>query len=67
VFEQFFRTPEAVEQQIPGTGLGLFISRAIAEAHGGTIAALARPGGGTVFRIDLPDRIPAGKEPELVT
>jgi signal transduction histidine kinase len=67
VFEQFFRTSEAVEQQIPGTGLGLFISRAIAEAHGGTIAALPRPGGGTVFRIDLPDRIPADKKPELVT
>jgi len=53
VFEQFFRTPAASDGQIPGTGLGLFISRAIVEAHGGTIEAMPRPEGGTTFRIDL--------------
>ena len=37
-----------------GTGLGLFISRTITEAHGGRISAAGRPGGGTVFRVELP-------------
>ena len=35
VFERFFRSSTATEQAIPGTGLGLVISKAIAEAHGG--------------------------------
>lgn len=56
IFERFFRTAEAVTEQIPGTGLGLFIVRAIAEAHGGSISASARDGGGTTFRIRLPLR-----------
>ena len=56
IFERFFRTTQAVTEQIPGTGLGLFIARAIAEAHGGSISASARDGGGTTFRIRLPLR-----------
>jgi signal transduction histidine kinase len=54
VFERFFRSNRAVAGQIPGTGLGLFISKAIAEAHGGRISAKQRGGGGTIFRIELP-------------
>jgi signal transduction histidine kinase len=65
VFEQFFRARAAVNDHIPGTGLGLFIARAIAEAHGGTINAVPRDGGGTVFRVDLPVRTTA-PTPELV-
>ncbi len=65
VFDQFFRARAAVTNQIPGTGLGLFIARAIAEAHGGSITAAARDGGGTVFRIELPVRA-AVSSPELV-
>lgn len=56
IFERFFRTRTAVAEQIPGTGLGLFIARAIAEAHGGSISASSRAGGGTTFRILLPVR-----------
>jgi len=37
-----------------GMGLGLPLCRTIVEAHGGQIAAEARPGGGTCFRITLP-------------
>ena len=56
LFERFFRTSTASEHQIPGTGLGLYITRAIVEAHGGSIAVRSDPGEGTSFRVDLPAR-----------
>ncbi len=54
LFQRFFRSSTATEQAIPGTGLGLVISRAIAEAHGGTISVRSAPGKGTSFRVELP-------------
>ncbi len=50
VFEKFFRLPSASG----GTGLGLTICRGIVEAHGGTIEAVPRQGGGTAMTIRLP-------------
>jgi signal transduction histidine kinase len=54
VFDRFFRSARVVAQQVPGTGLGLFIARAIVEAHDGTIVASDRETGGASFRIELP-------------
>ena len=54
LFQRFFRSSTATEQAIPGTGLGLVISRAIAEAHGGRISVDSKPGVGTCFRVELP-------------
>jgi two-component system sensor histidine kinase KdpD len=51
VFEKFYRGHDAT---IRGVGLGLAICRAIVEAHGGTIWAENRRGGGAVFRFTLP-------------
>jgi signal transduction histidine kinase len=42
------------DQSKPGTGLGLFIARSIAEAHGGSLDVHSRPGSGVVFRLALP-------------
>ena len=65
VFDRFFRSSRVVAEQVPGTGLGLFIARAIVEAHDGTIAVSSREGGGAIFRIELPARVgrtPADQE-----
>jgi len=67
VFERFYRSPGAVAQQVQGSGLGLFIARAVVEAHGGSISAARREGGGSVFRLVLPTGVEAtATEPELV-
>jgi signal transduction histidine kinase len=67
VFDRFFRSSRVVAEQVPGTGLGLFIARAIVEAHDGTIGVSSRDGGGTTFRVELPARVArASAEPELV-
>jgi signal transduction histidine kinase len=54
LFERFFRTQSVLERQIPGTGLGLYISKAIVEAHGGRIAVRSGEGEGTTFVVELP-------------
>jgi signal transduction histidine kinase len=54
LFERFFRSQTALERQIQGTGLGLYISKAIVDAHGGRIAVDSSEGKGTTFLVELP-------------
>ena len=54
LFERFFRTSNAVERRIPGTGLGLYIVRSLVQAHGGVITLRSGAGEGTTFRVELP-------------
>jgi signal transduction histidine kinase len=52
IFEKFGRAD--VPGAKPGTGLGLFIARSIAEAHGGTLDVSSRPEAGATFTLTLP-------------
>lgn len=61
IFEKFFRGG-APAAGIPGTGLGLAVTRRIVEAHGGTISFTSEEGRGSTFRVDLPLE-PAGSAP----
>jgi two-component system OmpR family sensor kinase len=54
VFDRFYRTDKSRTRAVEGTGLGLAIVRSIARVHGGTVGASRRPGGGTLFRVTLP-------------
>ena len=52
IFEKFGRADGTAGK--PGTGLGLFIARSIAEAHGGTLDVASAPGRGATFTLVLP-------------
>ncbi|MFF8291516.1 ATP-binding protein [Streptomyces sp. NPDC016309] len=53
-----FRRGEGRDRMGPGAGLGLSIVRSVATAHGGTVTAGCRDGGGLVVTVRLP--VPAG-------
>ena len=61
VFQKFYRGPGT---RTAGAGLGLAVCRGIATAHGGTITAQRRPGGGATFVVWLPGG-DAPSEPRL--
>jgi two-component system, OmpR family, phosphate regulon sensor histidine kinase PhoR len=63
IFERFFRSASATRQVIPGTGLGLTITRAIVDAHNGTITVDSQEGKGSTFTVRLP-LLPVPTEPE---
>ncbi|MBX3185894.1 MAG: HAMP domain-containing histidine kinase [Labilithrix sp.] len=63
MFERFFTTraiggdpapPDAPPRRTKGTGLGLALVKAVAEAHGGRVSAHSPPGKGATFRVVLP-------------
>ena len=62
LFEMFARG--LVESDKSGTGLGLTICRSIVEAHGGSIHAEIRPGGGACLVFRLPRGVPPVLEAE---
>ena len=53
IFTKFFRRAET---RPTGSGLGLWISRGLVEAHGGKLTATSTPGEGSTFRFTLPSK-----------
>ena len=57
LFERFYRVDKSRSKKTGGMGIGLSITRAIVEKHGGRIFAENRKAGGTRFVIVLPDTV----------
>jgi two-component system phosphate regulon sensor histidine kinase PhoR len=60
IFEPFYRAASARVGRAQGMGLGLPISKALVEAHGGTLAVESAVGRGTTFTVTLPVQREAG-------
>ena len=54
LFERFYRRGTSRSRRTGGSGLGLAIVAAVAEVHGGAVAATAPPTGGLVVTVTLP-------------
>lgn len=63
VFEPFRRAPTAIEQGLPGLGLGLYICQAIVDSHRGTIWAENNPDRGLTLSVRLPTGPPPAPSP----
>lgn len=54
LFNQFFRAPNSQQQDIKGSGIGLYIVKEIITLHKGSIRATSVEGQGSTFTIELP-------------
>ena len=65
LFQKFYRSHRSRET-VAGTGIGLYISKAIVESHGGSIGVSSEEGRGSIFTVSIPtfqsvaDKLKAG-------
>lgn len=56
IFERFYRPGDELRRETQGTGIGLSLVKAIAEAHGGSVTVESEPGQGSSFTLTSPCR-----------
>jgi signal transduction histidine kinase len=54
IFEKFYRVPHRRKADVPGTGLGLALTREVIELHGGRVTAESKLNIGSIFTVYLP-------------
>ncbi len=62
IFEDFVQIESSLQKQVKGTGLGLPLSRKLAELLGGSIAVKSEPGQGSTFSASIPINYPYSSE-----
>ena len=55
IFERFYRIDNDLTRTTGGTGIGLSLARCFARDMGGDVTVAARPGGGSIFTLELPE------------
>lgn len=53
IFDKFYRSDTHTKRGIAGSGLGLYISRRIVEAHGSRLTVSSAPGAGSIFGFEV--------------
>jgi signal transduction histidine kinase len=54
LFEKYFRSTAERHRKIPGSGLGLYIVKTVAQRHGGDVVARSEAGQGAEFEVVIP-------------
>jgi len=62
IFEKFYRGSTAVGRKVRGSGIGLSITKHVAEMHGGAVLVDSKVGKGSTFTLRIPIRKPPGQE-----
>jgi signal transduction histidine kinase len=63
IFQDFVQVDSPIQKRLRGTGLGLSLSKRIAELLGGRVAVRSEPGKGSTFSVTIPVRYPGGAAP----
>ena len=63
LFREFYRSDNAVNRKIVGSGIGLMLVKCYVEMHGGSVSCSSRPNHGSVFTIEIP-LATVGSKPE---
>ncbi|WP_427912397.1 sensor histidine kinase [Ramlibacter sp. MMS24-I3-19] len=58
IFQDFSQVQSALQKRLRGTGLGLSLSKRLAELLGGTVALQSEPGKGSTFSVTIPAELP---------
>jgi signal transduction histidine kinase len=64
IFEDFSQVDSPIQKRLRGTGLGLSLSKRLAELLGGSVAITSALGVGSTFSVTLPARLATGDGPE---
>lgn len=59
IFDPFWQVEQKATRRAPGTGLGLTVTRRLANLLGGDVSVASTPGTGTTFTVTLPSKVPS--------
>ena len=61
IFEDFSQVQSSLQRRLRGTGLGLSLSKKLAQLLGGSVALQSEPGKGSVFSLTIPVELEGGR------